>query len=224
MKTTFALALIALISFSGIAQKKAKPFIGIITATMTYDGTWDAATLAQQPKELKTSIYGNKSKMVMDLGQAMITTITNGVDSNQTMLLDVPAMSLKNYIKITKDQLMEKVGEQPEINYLSETKEICGYVCKKAEYTVKDEFGDAKTTIVYFSDVINNGSLNIAGQFPGLKGFPMEYTVETEEGKITTTVTEVLTKKIKLKDTDFMIPVDFTEMDEDTKKQLFGGE
>lgn len=223
-KSIFALALVALISMSGMAQKKAKAFVGIITYTMTYDGTWDAATLAQQPKELKLTIMGNKSKLVMDLGQAMISTITNGEDSTQIVLLDVPAYGLKNYIKVTKEKLMAKEGEEPEIKYLDETKEICGYVCKKAEYTVKDEFGDAKTTVVYYSTEINNGSLNLGREFPGLKGFPMEYTAVTDEGKITTTVTLVETKKIKVKDVDFLIPTDYTEMDDDTRKQLFGGE
>lgn len=223
-KSIFALALIALISMSGMAQKKAKPFVGIVTYTMTYDGTWDAATLAQQPKEMKTTIMGNKSKQVMDLGQALITTITNGDDSTQIVLLDVPSYGLKNYIKVTKEKLLEKEGEEPEIKYLDETKEICGYVCKKAEYTVKDEFGDPKTIVIFYSTEVNNGSLNIGSSFPGLKGFPMEYTIVTDEGKVTTTVSLVETKKIKVKEIDFLIPTDYTEMTDETKKQLFGGE
>ncbi len=60
--------------------------------------------------------------------------------------------------------------------------------------------------------------------FTGLKGFPMEYTIETEEGKVIYLVTTVQTKKVKLKDVDFMIPTDYEELTEEKAKELFGGE
>ena len=70
-------ALIAGISGNADAQK---PFKGILTYTITYDGTWDAATLAQQPTETKMKILGKYSKSEMIAPGATVENITNGND------------------------------------------------------------------------------------------------------------------------------------------------
>jgi hypothetical protein len=216
--------LLLLLSVAVISNaQKTKPFIGILNIAISYDGTWDAATLAQQPKEMTITIANNKSKTEMLAGGASIITIVNGSNLTQTLLIN--AMGMKFYVKTTKEDIEKDLAEkenEPVINYLPETKTIAGLTAKKAEYITTDEFGDSTTTIIYYSEEVGNENLNYGGQFHGLKGFPLEYIVETEQGKITF-LTVTIQKKKKLNDTLFLIPSDYEEMSRETLKGMFGG-
>jgi len=218
------LILSSLMVFAQKSKGSSKPFIAEITYKIDYVGNWDPAVLAQQPKELKVYVYGNKMKTVIDLsGMGYITNIQDGDDTTSIALIDIPAYQLKKYIKTTKEKILENVEEiAPQINYIDSSKEIAGYKVYKAEYIVKDEFGDPITTVVWYSPEINNGKINAAGDFPGLKGFPMEYITTQDEGSIIFRVGEVKTKKVKIKETDFLIPTDYEELTEDEAKELFG--
>lgn len=220
------LILSSLMVFAQKSKRSSKPFIAEITYKIDYVGNWDPAVLAQQPKELKVYVYGNKMKTVIDLsGMGYITNIQDGDDTTSIALIDIPAYQLKKYIKTTKEKILENLEEiAPRINYIDSSKEIAGYKVYKAEYIVKDEFGDPITTIVWYSPEINDGKINAAGDFPGLKGFPMEYITTQDEGSIIFSVGEVKTKKVKIKETDFLIPTDFEELTEEEAKELFGGE
>jgi len=220
------LILSSLMVFAQKSKRSSKPFIAEITYKIDYVGNWDPAVLAQQPKELKVYVYGNKMKTVIDLsGMGYITNIQDGDDTTSIALIDIPAYQLKKYIKTTKEKILENLEEiAPRINYIDSSKEIAGYKVYKAEYIVKDEFGDPITTVVWYSPEINNGKINAAGDFPGLKGFPMEYITTQDEDSIIFIVGEVKTKKVKIKETDFLIPTDFEELTEEEAKELFSGE
>lgn len=218
-KATLSVVLIlvfaALSSVNTFAQKK---FRGVINYTISYGGTIDAATAAQQPKAMTFYVYDNLTKMNISLGPVNIDVITNGDNKSTTTLLDI--MGEKKYYKMTKEEIDGKLAEgtKPTVNYLEETKTIAGYVCKKAEY-VEDNDGEKTTTIVYYSEELGNTDMNFGGQFHYLKGLPMEYVVTTTDGIITTfAATEV--KKGKVKDTDFLIPSDYAELTADEKKQM----
>lgn len=220
------LILSSLMVFAQKTKGSSKPFIAEITYKIDYVGNWDPAVLAQQPKELKVYVYGNKMKTVIDLsGMGYMTNIQNGDDTTSVALIDIPAYQLKKFIKTPKEKILEKLEEvSPKINYIDSTKEIAGYKAYKAEYIVKDEFGDPITTVVWYSPEINDGKINAAGDFSGLKGFPMEYVSTQDEGSIIFRVSEVNTSKVKIKETDFLIPTDFEELTEDEARELFGGE
>ncbi|MDI3478937.1 MAG: hypothetical protein PWQ14_83 [Rikenellaceae bacterium] len=220
------LILSSLMVFAQKSKRSSKPFIAEITYKIDYVGNWDPAVLAQQPKELKVYVYGNKMKTVIDLsGMGYITNIQDGDDTTSIALIDIPAYQLKKYIKTTKEKILENLEEiAPRINYIDSSKEIAGYKVYKAEYIVKDEFGDPITTVVWYSPEINNGKINAAGDFPGLKGFPMEYITTQDEDSIIFIVGEVKTKKVKIKETDFLIPTDYEELTEEEAKELFGVE
>jgi len=205
-------------------EKKSKQVKAIVTYTISYEGDWDPATLAQQPTEQTVKISGNLQRTEVLMSGVTFSVLKNGVDSSVTVLLDVPAMGLKKYVTTDKEKILAELEEEPVINYLDETKTICGYECKKAEYITKDEYGDEKITVVYYNEVLGNGSTNFGGEFHGLKGFPMEYSLETEQGKVTYTVTNVQTSKVKFKAVDFAISTDYEELTEEEAKELFGGE
>lgn len=220
------LILSSLMAFAQKSKQSNKPFIAEITYKIDYVGNWDPAVVAQQPKELKVYVYGNKMKTVIDLsGMGYMTNIQDGDDTISVALIDIPALQLKKYIKTTKEKIIEQLEEvAPQINYIDSSKEIAGYKVYKAEYIIKDEFGDPITTVVWYSPEINNGKINAAGDFSGLKGFPMEYVSTQDEGSIIFRVSEVKTSKVKIKETDFLIPTDFDELTEEEAKELFGGE
>jgi len=222
--TLVILVLLVAFSYHANAQKK---FKGIITYTIAYSGTIDAATAAQQPKLMTLSIYENLQKMNLPIGPVNIDIITNGDTKTQVTLLDI--MGEKKYYKMTKEELDAKIKEKPapEIKYSDETKTISGYVCKKAEYTEKDEDGKVTSAVIYYTEELGGEELNYGGQFNKLKGVPLEYAVTTPDGTISTwTATEV--KKGKVKDTDFLIPSDYVELTAEEKaqmiKQMGGGE
>jgi GLPGLI family protein len=221
--TLVILVLLIACSYSTSAQKK---FKGVINYTITYSGTIDAATAAQQPKVMILSIYENLQKMNIPLGPVNIDIITNGDSKTQITLLDI--MGEKKYYKMTTEEIEAKIAEKPaaEIKYLDDTKTIAGYVCKKAEYTEKNDDGTSSTTTVYYTEELGGDALNYGGQFNKLKGVPLEYVI-TASGIITTfSATEV--KKGKVKDTDFLIPSDYVELTPEEKAQMIqqmtGGE
>jgi len=219
-------AVVIVFSQLAFAQKKGKTkvFKGIVTYTITYNGDWDPSVLAQQPKSTQIKILGKRSMTEIVSPGVTIKNISNGYDSVQYLLIDAGSMG-KFYIKTTKEKFIEKLKEaQPKINYLDETKQIAGYIAKKAEFITKDEYGDEQKIIVYYNEEIAGPEYNFLNNFPTLKGFPMEYTMPLEEGKsITFSVSEVKTSKVKIKETDFMIPTDFKETTEEELKNMFGG-
>lgn len=220
------LAVVLILTQIAYAQKnKSSAFKGIVVYSITYNGDWDPAVIAQQPKTSEVKILGKRSMTEIVYPGVTIKNIANGQDSVQYVLIDAGSMG-KFYLKTTKEKFIERLKEaQPTINYLDETKEIAGYVAKKAEYISKDEYGDEQKVIVYYSEDIAGQEYNFFNNFPLLKGFPMEYTLSLEDGKsITFAVTEVKTKKVNLKETDFMIPADFKETTEEELKSMFGGE
>jgi len=219
MKKNALFIIILILSVSFLSAQKSKDFTGILTVSINYEGDWDAATLAQQPKQMTVTIANNKTKSSMLVSGASIATIANGNDLSQIVLIN--AMGMKIYVKSTKDEIIGDMEKEPVIRYLDETKIIADFNAKKAEYIVEDEFGDEKMTIVYFSEEIGNENLNFGGQFHGLKGFPLEYQISTDEGIVTFTTTKVERKK-KIKDTEFMIPDDYEQMSREALRGMGG--
>jgi len=203
------------------AQKKAKQFAGTLTFSITFDGTWDAATLSMQPKEFTVVVNETQTKTEYLLQGVSLVTVTNSMDSSTVILIN--AMGQKMYSKMEKAAALESVAEkaQPTINYFDDTKTIAGFECKKAEYITLDEYDDESITTVWYTTQIGTPAMNFAQQFDGLNGYALEYTVDADEGKIIYTVTEA--KKAKVKDTVFMIPSDYEEVSWNEFKAMIGG-
>jgi GLPGLI family protein len=218
IKSAFLLCFAFIAMNMVIHAQTAKSFKGILTETLSYSGEVDAATLAQLPKTSTTYIMNNKKKSHVDYGQAVIDVITDG-DKKEIIVL-FEQMGMKGYIKMDKNELDAAKDDKgkTEIKYLDETKTIAGYSCKKALcINAQEETSD--TTTVFYTEELGGEALNFGdNQYEGLKGFPME--VQTKQGsiRITATITEV--KKGKVKDTDFLIPADFTEVTGEMRNAL----
>jgi GLPGLI family protein len=212
----FTLCLI--VTSSAFAQKAAKPFKGVITFSMSYSGDIDAATAAQQPKMMVVSVLGNLTKTEINAGPVVIDMITNGDAKTATTLIDM--MGQKKYYKMNTAEIDAKIAEEgtPEIKYSEETKVIAGYTCKKAEYITKDADGNLNTTVIYYTEELGGADANYGGQFTGLKGMPLEY--EAKQGGVITKISATEVKKGKVKETDFLVPSDYTELTPEEKQQI----
>ncbi|KWW31673.1 MAG: hypothetical protein AUK63_367 [bacterium P3] len=91
-----------------------------------------------------------------------------------------------------------------------ETKEIAGIPAKKVIMHSYDAEGEDHPTEMWYSDEIGP-EYNVL--FSGVKGMPLQCTVNAGEGRaITYTATEIV--KGKVKNTDFMLPDGYDELSE----------
>lgn len=218
LKSFFVLGVALITLNTNVHAQTPKSFKGIATFNLAYSGNIDAATAAQQPKLLTISILGNKQKLSMAAGPVTFDVISDG-DKKETITL-IDMMGQKKYYKSNEAEITEEYSKNgvPVIRYLEETKVIAGYTCKKAEYVAKDEDGNESTTVIYYTEELGSEALNFGTNLQGLKGFPLEYVVTQKEIITTFSASEV--KKGKVKDTDFMIPSDYTEFTAEEKEQM----
>lgn len=199
------------------ASAQSKPFKGVITFAFSYSGDIDAATIAQAPKLMTMFVLGNKTKTQMIQGPVTIEVVLDGDAKTKTVLLDI--MGQKKYYKQPKEDLDKNIEEsKPEITYTEETKTIAGYVCYKAIAVSRDEDDNETKIIVWYNTELGGEAVNYGDQFHGLKGMPMEYEIESQG--IVTKISATEVKKGKVKETDFLIPADYSEMTPEEKQQI----
>ena len=126
---------------------------------------------------------------------------------------------IKNTVEASAFDSLEIVDTEPGhfyYEYTSETKEIAGVTAKKLIQHRYDEDGTDHPTEMWISDEIGP-RLNVL--FNGIKGMPLQCTVEAGEGKaITYTATEVV--KGKVKEADFLLPDGYDTLTEEELETL----
>jgi GLPGLI family protein len=209
----FVAVAIALPTF---AQKK---FEGTITFGLEYQDlpAEMAAMEAMLPDEMTTQIKGDKTRLEQSLGMGMSqVTITDLKKGSGTLLMDM--MGKKMAVEMSKDDLKEmdkkKGDKKPEFKYLDGTKEIAGYNCKKA-MVVLEGAGEME---IYYTEDLPAGANK---QFEGLKGFPLEYTIDSGQFKMKMTAKSV--KKESLGADLFTIPDGYDKMTFEEFKTSMGG-
>ena len=97
-----------------------------------------------------------------------------------------------------------------------ETKQIAGVTAKKLVRHTYDEEGEDHPMIMWYSDEIGP-QINVL--FGGIKGMPLECTMDQGEGRaITYTATEV--QKGKVKEADFLLPDGYETLSEEELSTL----
>lgn len=199
----FVAVAIALPTF---AQKK---FEGTITFGLEYQDlpAEMAAMSAMLPDEMTTQIKGDKTRLEQSLGIGMSqVTITDLKKGSGTLLMNM--MGKKMAIEMSKEELKEvdkkkKGDKKPEFKYVDGTKKIAGYECKKAMIVLE---GTAEMEVYYTEDLPSGANK----QFEGLKGFPLEYTIDSGQFKMKMTA-----KSVKAESLDaglFVIPDGYDKM------------
>jgi len=228
LKFLFIIALIA-ISLVGFSQKT---FIGSIFYKVEIDAEdLDPQTKAAMFTNFNIITNGSKTRVELSSPMYSITTVTDNQTGIGFTLFDGIGLKMaadltKEYIEKEKAKSAEKESaSKPQINYIDETKTIAGYKCKKAEII---EESSEPIIVFYTEDIVlpkndNSSTLSMISGFKDLKGFPMEYIIESDGSSMKFMVNEVLTKKPKA--SLFSIDDDYTKMPiDEMMRMLSGGE
>ncbi|MGP8217506.1 MAG: hypothetical protein ACLQQ4_18200 [Bacteroidia bacterium] len=195
-------------------------FEGIVTYSSSMLMNGKANPNAGHMPPMKMYIKGGKTKVVSDMGTQKRITITDCNNPDNPIVL--AEMNGNKYQ--LKNEPTQKTAKDPVITYSDETKTIAGYTCHKAEMTMTDDKGQSTTMDVYYAEDISRSACD--KRFKGLKGFPLEYTVNTHGMTMTTTATSV--DKQSLSDDEFTVPPGYKlvtqqEMQQEMMKSMGAG-
>jgi len=212
----FILALCCLNMSNLMAQKK-KAFAGTVKYAIKYEGDIDPQDLAKAPTEISYLVAGNNTKVTRDLGGAFRHDITIGDSGKTIILFDIPGQKMA--VVVTKEESEDgQKAYKYDIVDGNETKEVCGFVCKRYDVTITNIEEENETKlIVYTSDAIGLDE-KINFDIPGLKGFPLYRTIEGKTVKTTYEAVEVRKKKVS--PAEFMIPEGYQDMTVEEFQQL----
>jgi GLPGLI family protein len=210
------LTILALFSF----QVMAKEFKGVITYKITVEGSGVTDEMkTMMPKTMIMSIKGNKarSEMVMSMGKTV--SITDGDNKTAITLMDM--MGQKIAMQSNYEEIMKDIADSPEakVEVTSETKEIAGYVCKKAIVTIPEE---EMEIIVYFTEELGSSALNFDNpQFKDINGVMLEF--EMPNDSFSMKFTAITVEKKNVEDSEFIIPEGYQIKTKEELKGMFGG-
>ena len=127
---------------------------------------------------------------------------------------------MKNTAKESDFDSVDIVDTEPGHFYYEyvpgETKQIAGVTAKKMVRHTYDEEGVDHPMTMWYSDEIGP-KINIL--FGGIKGMPLECTIDAGEGKaITYTATEIVQGKVK--EVDFLLPDGYETLSEEEMETL----
>lgn len=212
-------------SFTGSSD-----FEGKIIYSIDFTGT----NMPPQAKNMmagsKATIYikATKSRTEMSMGPQITTSIYDSKTNTSVTLMEM--MGSKYKIKTDATKKDEKAPDM-KVNVTSETKTIAGYVCKKAEVTIKDKSGSSHNTMIWFTEEISN-RMNTASenglQFKDIKGMPLEYEVQAQNGMSMKMIATSVSKET-VADSKFSIPDGYKEttieeMQKDMMQKMQGGQ
>lgn len=204
---------------TGYSQKAGSPFKGVINYDVTYPDTkMEASQMAMLPKTMKVSLNGNKARIDINMPSMSQIVLLDADLKTTTVLIDM--MDKKIALKPNKKNESAKINE-PVIVNTSETKEIAGFVCKKAEINFGDEKSIGSPIIVYYTDAIGNNKIFYDNEYRTLPGIPMEFQYKMQGMNMLLTAKSV--EKGKVSNRDFEVPSEYKEMTPEELRQMFGG-
>lgn len=195
MKQIITVCVALMLAVPTFAQKG---FEGTITFDIEYKDlpAEMAAMEAMLPDEMTTKIKGEKTRLEQSLGMGMSqVTITDMKKGSGTLLMNM--MGKKMAVSMSKEELekmdKDKKGEKkPEFKYVDGTKEIAGYDCKKAIVSIE---GAGEMEVYYTEELPADANK----QYEGLKGYPLEYTIDSGQFKMKMSANKVVKEKLDKK-------------------------
>ena len=203
-------AFLLLFSLSGMSQS----FEGVIEMELIYNNlpAEMQAYKSMLPKETTTIIKGKNARIEKPGSMGTETVIIMNRDAEISYIL-IDALGQKMYLKQAIDDADEEENEDVEVEYYNEEKTVAGYLCKRAEVT--DEQGTV--TVWYTTEITSDAS----AEFAVLKGYPLEYTIETEGMEITIRAMDVREEKVDVE--LFRVPEGYEEVSEEELGEMMGG-
>jgi GLPGLI family protein len=210
---------IALTSGALYAQKPGSPFRGVINYKVSYpDSKMEASQQAMLPQTIKVSLSGNKTRIEVAMASLSQIILLDSDQKTTTILLDL--MGQKVAMKPNK-KTERTDSKEPVIKILPETKEIAGFLCKKAEISFGDEKSKATPLIVYYTESIGNNKIFYENEYRTLPGIPMEFQYKMQGMNMLLTASSV--EKGKVTNREFEVPSEYKEMTPEQLREMFGG-
>jgi GLPGLI family protein len=186
MKNLISVAFFILCSIiTGYSQD----FEGIITYEITYKNLPDEmkAMLPEENPQSKFYIKDSKTKMEMNMMGAKMIMISDLSTNTSISYTSVMGQKIKSTAPI------EEV-EGLKIRLVDgETKEIAGYLCKKAIIT---QPGSLDMEVFYTEDLQSNAFASMLSQFKKLEGIPLEYQINEQEMIMIASAKEIVKKSL----------------------------
>jgi len=198
MKKCFFTSLLVCLSVFSLSFANAQEFEGKITLKIEYEEVPEEYEpyINMFPKEMTTYVKGKKTCVEQNTMGGGTTTVMDSETGKGFMIMTM--MGKKEAYEMSATDAGTKSETKPTITYTDETKEIAGYICKKAELKFE---GEEEVMTVWYTEEIASG---YNSHFPGIKGFLMEYSVENRGMVMVMTVTSV--SKETVSDSKFTLP------------------
>ena len=169
------------------------------------------------PKKMSMLIKGDCSRIEQSMMMGMKQfTIVDMKSENIHILMHMMGKKMKMTMDMKEEEMKRGAKDDIDIKYVDGEKEIAGYMCKKAEITVKN--GKAPS-VVYYTEEIPGA---MSREFKGLKGFPLEYG-HSEQGMTVNIIATMVDQK-ELDQSLFEVSDDYEEMDPKMIERMMGGQ
>jgi len=171
---------------------------GSVTYSVNFEGMPPEQAGMMKGTEMK--MYFKNGKTRSEFTNAFFNTTTVSDEKKSTTLME--QMGQKNYYVLSKEEIEKenKKTPDPKITYVEEKKTIAGYECKKAVVETKSEKGETHKVDVWYCDKLQGPSGSQGGmaasQFKGLKGAPLEFSMQQGPMKMQMVATNVSTAGI----------------------------
>ena len=134
----------------------------------------------------------------------------------------IPKRIQHEILKAQREKEMEE-GPDAEVVYSDETKEIVGYLCKKATVKIKEKNSDKVTEhTVYYTEELGPGFSNQNHPFfKDINGVMLEYSMAEDDIKMKFSAIKVEKKKVS--ESEFEIPEGYNVMTKAEFENMFGG-
>lgn len=217
--TVYILAITFLLSgfTQARAQKAGSPFKGVINYTVSYpDAQLDASQQAMMPKTVKVTLNGNKARIDINMPSMSQVVLLDSDQKSTIMLFEMAG----NKVALKPNKKGNSTKE-PVVVQTTETKDIAGFTCKKAEINFGDEKSKGSPIVVYYTEEIGNNKIFYDNEYRTLPGIPLEFYYKMQGMSMLLTATSI--EKGKVSNRDFEVPSDYKEMTPDELRQMFGG-
>ncbi len=237
MKKAFVLAAAVLLGMGTMMAQNS--FKGIVKYKIESTGTV-AMTIPEEVANAEIKVDGENlyTKSPIFLGQGAECVLVNGLQTTSCMDLS----QLLGYLRAQGSEftyegtgkiIVKNKSEESDFDSLDiedkepghfyyeyvdgETKEIAGQKAYKMIRHMYDEEGVDHPMVMWYSKEIGP-KINVL--FSGIKGMPLECTMDAGEGKaLTYTATEIV--KGKVKEADFLLPDGYETLGDEELKELF---
>ena len=166
------------------------------------------------PSQMDMLISKTKTKVVQNTMMGAQIVISDTKTKESTLLMDMMGQKMAIDMPAPSD---DEKGNEPTYKYDEKTKKLAGYKCKHAIMIIEDENGEEAEMDVYYTEEIPAAAND---KLKGLKGFPLEYTINSQGLVMIVSAKSVSREKVAA--SEFEIPEGFSKMTMDEFKATMG--